>query len=124
MNLLAIDYGSKNIGLAISIQGIITPINSIKNNDNKFILIKQILEQYKIEKIYIGISEGEFAKTTKKFVDELKNMVICDIETVEEAVSTIEASEIFVQNNRKKKNYKKSIDSISAAVILRRVNTY
>jgi putative transcription antitermination factor YqgF len=124
MNLLAIDYGSKNIGLAISIQGIITPINSIKNNDNKFILIKQILEQYKIEKIYIGISEGEFAKTTKKFVDELKNMVICDIETVEEAVSTIEADQIFLENNKKKKNYKKLIDSISAAVILRRVTTY
>lgn len=124
MNLLAIDYGSKNIGLAISIQGIITPIDPIKNNDDKFNSIKTIISQYKIDKIYIGISEGEFATITKKFVEELKNMVICDIETVEEAVSTIEATEIFAQNNRKKKNYKKLIDSISAAVILRRVNTY
>ena len=124
MNLLAIDYGSKNIGLAISIQGIITPIDPIKNDDIKFNSIKQVISQYKIDKIYVGISEGEFAKTTQKFVEELKNMVICDIETVEEAVSTIEASEIFAQNNRKKKNYKKLIDSISAAVILRRVNTY
>lgn len=124
MNLLAIDYGSKNIGLAISIQGIITPIDPIKNNDDKFNSLREIISQYKIDKIYVGISEGEFATITKKFVEELKNMVICDIETVEEAVSTIEASEIFAQNNRKKKNYKKLIDSISAAVILRRVNTY
>lgn len=124
MNLLAIDYGSKNIGLAISIQGIISPIDSIKNDDQKFNFIKQIISVYQIDKIYIGISEGEFANTTKKFVEELKNMVICDVETVEEAVSTIEASEIFAQNNKKKKNYKKLIDSISAAVILRRVNTY
>lgn len=124
MNLLAIDYGSKNIGLAISVQEIITPIDPIKNDDSKFNSIKQVISLYKIDKIYVGISEGEFAKTTKKFVEELKNMVICDIETVEEAVSTIEAGEIFAQNNRKKKNYKKLIDSISAAVILRRVNTY
>jgi len=124
MNLLAIDYGSKNIGLAISVQEIITPIDPIKNNDDKFNSLKQVISLYKIDKIYVGISEGEFAKTTQKFVEELKNMVICDIETVEEAVSTIEATEIFAQNNKKKKNYKKLIDSISAAVILRRVNTY
>lgn len=124
MNLLSIDYGSKRIGLAISVLGIITPIDPIPNNDQKISSLKNIIDQYKIEKIFIGISEGEFAKTTQKFVDQLKNMVICDIETVEEAVSTIEADQIFLANNKKKKNYKKLIDSISAAVILRRVTTY
>lgn len=124
MNLLAIDYGSKRIGLAISVLGIITPINPIPNDDQKFSSLNNIVDQYKIEKIFVGISEGEFANVTKKFVDQLKNMVICDIETVEEAVSTIEADQIFLNNNKKKKNYKKLIDSISAAVILRRVNTY
>ncbi|MPM96376.1 putative pre-16S rRNA nuclease [bioreactor metagenome] len=124
MNLLAIDYGSKRIGLAISVLGIITPITPIQNDDQKFNSLKNIIDQYKIEKIFVGISEGEFAKTTQKFVDQLRNMIRCDIETVEEAVSTIEADQIFLDNNKKKKNYKKLIDSISAAVILRRVNTY
>ena len=124
MNLLAIDYGSKRIGLAVSVYEIITPISPIKNDDQKFSSLQKIIDQYKIEKIFVGISEGEFAKTTKKFVDQLKNMIRCDIETVEEAVSTIEADQIFLENNKKKKNYKKLIDSISAAVILRRVTTY
>jgi len=124
MNLLAIDYGTKRIGLAISIKNIITPIDPILNNPQKFDQIKQIINQYQIEKIYVGISEGDFAIITQKFVQELKNMLKCDIETVEESVSTIEADQIFLENKNKKKDYKKLIDSISAAVILRRANTY
>lgn len=124
MNLLAIDYGTKRIGLAISIQNIITPIDPIKNDPKKFDQIKKVIDSYQIDKIYVGISEGDFAVITKKFVKELQNMLILDIETVEEAVSTIEADQIFLENKNKKKNYKKLIDSIAAAVILRRVNTY
>jgi len=124
MNLLAIDYGTKRIGLAISIKNIITPIDGIKNDSQKFDQIKQIIDQYQIEKVYVGISEGEFAVLTKEFVKELQNMLILDIETIEEAVSTIEANQIFLKNKNKKKDYKKLIDSISAAVILRRANIY
>lgn len=124
MNLLAIDYGTKRIGLAISTYGIIAPIEPITNNDQKFSSLQKIIDQYQIEKIFVGISEGEFARLTQKFVDQLKNMVRCDIETVEEAVSTIEANQIFLDNKKKKKDYKKMIDSISAAVILQRVNDF
>lgn len=121
MNYLGIDYGSKRIGLAIAIENIIEPISGIKNDPNVFNNIKSIVSDYKINKIYVGISEGEFAKRTQKFVNELKNMLTLPIETVEEAVSTIEAEKIFLDNRKKKKNYKKNIDSIAAAVILRRV---
>ena len=86
--------------------------------------IKEVVDQYRIEKVYVGISEGDFAVLTKKFVEELKNVLTLDVETIEEAVSTIEANQIFLENKNKKKNYKKLIDSIAAAVILRRVNTY
>jgi RNase H-fold protein (predicted Holliday junction resolvase) len=51
---------------------------------------------------------------TQKFILELKNITNLPIETVEESVSTIEASAIQKIN-------KGSIDSTSAAVILRRV---
>ena len=121
MNVLSIDYGSKRIGLAIAIEGIIEPIPGIKNDSNVFKNIKSVIADYKIEKIYVGISEGEFAKLTKKFVEELKNVLILPIETVEEAVSTIEADQIYLANKNKKKDYKKTIDSIAAAVVLRRV---
>lgn len=121
MNLLSIDFGTKRIGLAISIQDIITPISAIENNNQANKQIQEIIDQYQVEKIYIGISEGKIAELTKRFIKELEIMIKLPIETVEEAVSTIEANEIFLANKNKKKNHKKLIDSISAAVILRRV---
>jgi len=120
MNFLAIDYGTKRIGLAVSVLGIISPIPAIKNDKHSFDEIKDIIRQYRIDGIYVGISEGEVAIASKKFADELSAMVQLSVETVEEAVSTIEAEEIFIKNKNKKKDYKSSIDSVAAAVILRR----
>lgn len=120
MNYLAIDYGLKRIGLAVSIHGIIFPL-SVVSNDPKFIdVLREEIKTHNIGKIFVGISEGEVADATKKFVAELRTMLQLPIETVEEAVSTIEAEEIYKSNKRKKKDYKKQIDSIAAAVILRR----
>ncbi len=121
MNYLSIDYGTKRIGLAVATEGIIEPILPIKNDTNLYKNLTKIINDYQIKKIFVGISEGIFAKETKKFVDKLTNMVRLSVETTEEAVSTIEAEKIFLDNQKKKKNYKKNIDSISAAVILRRV---
>lgn len=121
MNYLGLDYGTKNIGLAVSICAVITPISAIKNDDKVITNLQKIISDYKIDGIYVGVSEGEFATTTKAFVDKLRTMLQLNIETVEEAVSTIEAQEIYIKNKNKKKDYKKLIDSVSAAVILRRI---
>jgi putative Holliday junction resolvase len=120
MNSLAIDFGTKRIGLAIAVNNIISPIAPIKNDSNLFNNINQVIKSHQIGKIYVGICEGKFAEITQKFVEKLKNMVELEIELVEEAVSTIEAEEIYKDNKKSKKKYKSLIDSISAAVILRR----
>lgn len=120
-NLLAIDYGTKNIGLAYSVSGIISTLPALKNDSALFTHLKAIITEYSISKIYIGLSEGVIADKTLQFVSTLTNMLKLPVETVEEAVSTIEATEIFHHNLSKKKDYKKLVDSVAAAVILRRV---
>ncbi len=120
MNFLAIDYGTKRIGLATAVNGVISPISPVKNDNSLIDNLKKIIKEYQIDKIYVGISEGVFAQKTKKFVEKLELMVKLDIELVEEAVSTIEADEIYKENKKPKKKYKSLIDSVSAAVILRR----
>ena len=121
MNLLGIDYGLKRIGLAISINGIIAPLEVIQNDTKTITQIEKIIKENQVEKIYIGVSEGKFADKTLEFVKHLKTMINLPIETVEEAVSTIEADAIYLANKNKKSDYKKNIDSVAAAVILRRV---
>lgn len=124
MNYLAIDYGTKRIGLAVSILDIITPIPAITNDNQTIPKIQKVIDNYHINKVYVGISEGDFATITKAFVEQLKSVLKLDIETVEEAVSTIEAQQIYIQNKNKKKDYKQTIDSVAAAVILRRIVGY
>jgi putative transcription antitermination factor YqgF len=114
MTALGIDFGTKTIGLAYSLNGFIFTLPPIKNIPSKYNQIQSLIGEYSIEKIYVGLSEGKIAKLTLKFVSELQAIINLPVETVEEAVSTIEAQEIQKIN-------KKSIDSTSAAVILRRV---
>lgn len=120
MNFLAIDYGLKRIGLAVSIMGIITPVPAIKNDPQVFDSIKKVIAEYDIKGVYVGVSEGDVATSSKLFAEKLSTMLQLFVETVEEAVSTIEADEIYKKNKNKKKDYKTSIDSVAAAVILRR----
>jgi len=121
MNCLSIDYGSKRIGIAISTQGIIEPFSVVKNDSNFLTYLKNTISENKIEKIFIGVSEGLFAQKTLEFVKYLKKNISIPIETVEEAVSTIEADKIYLANKKSKKDYKNKIDAIAAAVILKRV---
>lgn len=121
MNYLAIDYGTKRLGLAVSENGFISTLPVVPNDDHLIDHIQEVINKYQIQKIYVGLSEGPVAQLTLAFVRRLKDMLKLDIETVEEAVSTIEADQIYKQNRRKAKNYKRDIDSVAAAVILNRV---
>lgn len=118
MNYLGIDFGTKNIGLAISINGIISPIGSYKNNPQIFDTIKKTIDEYRIDSIYIGLSTGKIAELTQNFIAKIKDLICLPVETVDESASTIESENYILPNN---KHYYRKIDSISAAVILRRV---
>lgn len=121
MNCLSIDYGSKRIGIAISTEGIIEPFAVVKN-DSKFLeYLQKVISEYKIEKVFVGVSEGLFAQRTLEFVEFIKKNISLPVETVEESVSTIEAQAIFKANKKHQKDYNNKIDAIAAAVILQRV---
>ncbi len=121
MNYLAIDFGTKRIGLAYSLRNIIFTLPMVKNDNKIFEKINQIIVENKINKVYVGLSEGKISEMTKKFIEKLSRVVKLPIETVEEAVSTIEADNLFLKNKKRVKNYQQEIDSMSAAIILNRV---
>lgn len=121
MNYLAIDYGTKKIGLAYSQNGIISPLPVIANTKDSVNKIVAIVSQYSISKIFVGLPEWGTKDEVKIFVVRLSSVLQLPVETVEEAVSTIEADLIFKDNKKKRKLYRQSIDSVAAAVILRRV---
>lgn len=120
MNYLAVDYGQKHIGIAIAINNVISPLCVLDNNKMFLNQLKKIINDYKIDKLFIGIPEGVNVSRIKKMAQYIKKNIDKPLEYVEEAVSTIEASEIYIANKNPKKGYKSNIDAVSAAVILRR----
>lgn len=125
--ILALDIGDKRIGVAVSdpfgISG--TPLAVLKNSPNVFNEIKKIVDEYKPQKIVVGLpltlkgEEGEQAKKTKEFVEKLKEH-IPDIEIVfeDERFTSQMAEERLSQIFKSKKKIKNKIDAVSAVVIL------
>lgn len=117
MNCLGIDFGTKNIGTAISVDGIISPHLTLANDSKIFGQLQKIIGEYQITQIYVGLSMGYMAELTKKFIKELARHTSLPIETVDESVSTIESLNYPIS---KKGHRSQKIDSISAAIILNR----
>ena len=128
MRILGIDYGDKNIGLAISDKllftaqplGLYKTIN--KTEDKKYFL--QLASRYKISKIVIGLplrldgSAGTRVEKTKKFAAWLKKTLQLPIVMWDERLTTRQANFILNQQKIKDKKKKKLKDQVSANIIL------
>jgi len=115
MNLLGIDFGEKKIGLALATGPLAEPIGVIKNSKLKS-QISKLCQDHGIEKIVIGISEGTMAEKTKKFSQELAEIMGLPIEFQDETLTTNEAIVKMKEAGKKIKNIYE--DSFSAALIL------
>ena len=121
INLLALDYGQKNIGTAVSVLGIITPTDILPNNSNVFKSVAKIISDYKIQKIILGYTNSPNKKSILSFKKDLETIIKLPIELVDENLSTKQAQEVYKTNrNFHKKHIVDKVDSIAAAVILSR----
>lgn len=113
MRLLGIDYGEAKIGLALADGPLAEPLGIVKNQKGE-LRISQICEEQKIEKIIIGISEGEIAEKQERFAQKLRKIVNLPIEFQEETLTSQEA----ISKMREIGKRIREEDAISAALIL------
>lgn len=129
--ILAIDYGDKNFGLAISdSKGIVaTPLETIsitkRRNLNHIIEeILEICEEYKVKTILVGKPQQfkeEHSKTTDKinsFIKKLKKKTDIRIETHDESFSTSTAQNMLISSGQNTKSSRPKIDRVAATVFL------
>ena len=101
MNILAIDHGNKNIGLAWCQEalGVVLPYGIINNSEWKEKLPK-LLKEEGINKIIMGLPLGPSAeenKNTKRvrdFVEKLKEYTDLPIEFIDERYSSQQADKM------------------------------
>ncbi len=126
--ILAIDFGEKRIGFAIT-----DPLNMFGyplvtvSNDNKFWNeLSRVISEYKVVKIILGYplkesgSESTSSKAVLKFKEELEKRITLPIELVDERYSSSIARDRIIQSvsSKKKRRDKSLLDKNAAAVML------
>ena len=111
MQILGIDYGRKNVGFAIgsSIIGNSSTFfsKSYKNKNELIILIKNLIDEWGINSLVIGLplnmddSESEMSAEVRKFSELLKGRFNIKVDLVDERLTTIEAKSILKEQNKK-----------------------
>lgn len=126
MRILGIDYGDARVGVAVSdIMGFMASgIKTIKNNKHLTDELSEIINEYKPEKIVIGLpknmdgSEGFRVDATKEFAENLKEIYNGEIIFEDERLTTIGAERYLNSTNTRGKKRKEIIDTVSACLIL------
>jgi putative holliday junction resolvase len=126
--VLAIDYGKKRTGLAVTdpLQIIATGLDTV---DTKELIgyLKKYMQQEPVEKILIGYplnfddSPTDATPLVDKFIGKFKNVFPdLPIEKVDERMTSSMASQAIAQMGLKKKDreQKERIDLVSAVIIL------
>ncbi len=128
MKCLGLDLGTKTLGLAISdsLGLIASPYKVIRYDDVNALIIEllDIIEKEKIEVLVLGLpknmdnSMGFASERSLKFKELLEKKTDKKIVLVDERLSTVEAENILIGADVSRKNRKKVIDEMAAAIIL------
>lgn len=126
--IIAIDYGEKRIGIAISdpLKMFAIPLTTLANNKDIWYEIKKIFDDYNIIKAILGYPLREDGGKTKitdfveKFASDFKKKFNLEIKLVDERYSSSIALEHILESvkSKKKRKDKGLIDQNAAAVIL------
>jgi putative holliday junction resolvase len=128
--ILALDYGTKNIGIAWcdELQVTIQPLPSIPRMKQADLLahLQKMILRHEIREMVIGLpinmdgSSGEAAQKVARFARFLQGNLSIPLSHVDERLSTVEALEVWNRMSPRQKQKYRTVDSLAAANILRR----
>ena len=126
MRYLAIDYGTKRIGLAICDAGetIVSPLTVVQGQKELLKKLLEIIEAEDVGAIVLGLplnmddTHGPQAKQVLQFGEELKKLVSVPIYFQDERLSTFGAEGKLAGAELTRAKKKKRLDAIAAAEIL------
>ncbi|NMB39633.1 MAG: Holliday junction resolvase RuvX [Firmicutes bacterium] len=128
MRVLGLDLGEKTIGVAVSDQLGLTAqgLEVIRriNKKRDFKRINQLVIQYKVDKIVIGMprrtdgSYGPEAERVKEFAQALGKFITVPIFFWDERFSTVAAERVLLEGDVSRAKRRKVIDKVAASLIL------
>ena len=129
MRYLAIDYGDKRVGIAVTdpLKMFTIPFATIENKSDKYVFTEllNLLKSQKVERIIVGlplnVEGGDSIKTkeVREFYQKLTQQTDLPLYWWDERYSTCEANDFLKQKGISWKDSKDKVDQIAAAVILK-----
>ena len=128
MRILAIDHGSKRIGIAVSdeLKMIAQPLEFIPAAPFPAFLarLNELINEKEVEMIIIGMprnmdgSYGPAAQKVQDFVEALKSLVSVPVKLWDERLTSAQANRVLIQGNVRRDKRKEKVDAMAAAILL------
>jgi len=118
MVILGVDYGLKNIGLAIATSPLAEPLTNLRVSSGVNKKLQKICLNLQVEKIVIGMSEGKIAREIHKFATQLGKELNIPIVFQDETLTTRLAAQNLSESQTKKRKRQGPKHSFAASLIL------
>src|SRR5213592_3407081 len=128
MRILALDHGTKRIGVAISdeLKMIAQPLEFIPAEPFADFLarLKELIREKQVELIVVGMprnmdgSYGPSALKVQDFVAALKDAVTIPIQTLDERLTSVQAHRLLTEAEVGGRQRKGKVDKSAAAILL------
>ena len=128
MRILALDVGTKRIGLAVSdplgltAQGL--GVLERKGWDRDLARLLEIARPYQVQEILVGLPRhmdgrlGEQAEEILALARALGEALGARVATWDERLSTVEAERLLIQADMSRKRRRRVVDQVAASIIL------
>lgn len=128
MRVLAIDHGTKRMGIALSDPtGMIAqPLEYISAEPfaNFLARLKELIREKEVDLVLVGLprnmdgSYGPAALKVQEFVSVLKETIGVPIRTWDERLTSAQANRFLLQADVRRKDRKEKVDKAAAAILL------
>jgi putative holliday junction resolvase len=128
MRILAIDHGSKRMGIAVSdeLQMIAQPLEFVSAEpvEKFFERLGQIIAEKEVGLIVIGVPRnmdgtyGPAATKVQEFVTKLKTAVTVPIKSWDERLTSVQANRYLIEADVRRSKRKEKVDKTAAAILL------
>jgi len=126
--ILAIDHGTRKIGLAVSDElGIIAqglPTHQRINKRRDFDHLRRLIREYGIGEIVVGLplrmsgAEGTQAETVQAFAEELRARFKLPVHLFDERLTSVEANRVLRETEMSIRRRAEVVDKLAAVLIL------
>ncbi len=128
MRILALDHGTKRIGVALSdeLKMIGQPLEFIEAEPFAGFLVrlKELIRTKEVELILVGMprnmdgSYGEAAAKVREFVAVLKEAITVPLRLWDERLTSTQANRLLIAGNVRRGDRKEKVDKMAAAILL------